>query len=729
MDKRTLNTAILSVLIFTFILWINNSVPFIQAPSFGLILWESGFAQSIANHSLLFPFATDFGLPEPAPIAFGLPAVWPMSVFIRLGFAPVDAYTLVNACWLGVAFWGTYSLCRWWKVPSYLAGLGAAVWLSLPMVWAHQHGYGALALGFALLPTYFYIAVRFFDLSCMPISWYALFYPAATIVALFMDGYSFVMFAVASSGIACLAFVRHRLNRQILFRFSWHFVSFGAAYALYKIYVGAMPLPHFPQAVFHAWGLDLRFWLIPQEGLLWFADMLGISEVRNTQHYWGDASIQWSYYLPLVFSGAWAFWKNRRRHMAFLLGLLAVFSFWMSLGPVLKINDLQIGASIIPPVTVDGYCPTGNYFFSSMPGFATMRAAYRWGALCAMALWGLLILEIGRCQRRKLSTCLLLILIIFSLPSSLGKSGLSLRTSMLNFDHDIIPLCQEHIQSNERIAVIPRYNDFVVNYIAARTPFKTYNIGGDKNISFASEHWPEALRSLPPSHFYSNRILYLFANKEADAVLIPFFYTVNMSWPLQEKDWYADRNRWVDSMRTLVHEGYVYIEETPYFAVVRPSYSFSSKDYTEIYAKIMQENFSFPVVPDTQQQIVGIFLTGWHNSEGTHIWSEKIAVLRLPKKDKSCGIRLTFSVYDASPEHPKAVNFLVGKGEAAIHRELILRDQDIHEIDLKISSSEKKSFVEIYIDVPEAISPLKKKESNDSRILGISLRKIEAISQ
>ena len=86
-------------------------------------------------------------------------------------------------------------------------------------------------------------------------------------------------------------------------------------------------------------------------------------------------------------------------------------------------------------------------------------------------------------------------------------------------------------------------------------------------------------------------------------------------------------------------------------------------------------------------------------------------------------------MYDASPEHPKAVNFLVGKGEAAIHRELILRDQDIHEIDLKISSSEKKSFVEIYIDVPEAISPLKKKESNDSRILGISLRKIEAISQ
>mgnify|MGYP007081851414 FL=1 len=686
MLKKTWNTVILLVILFTFILWINNSFPFIQAPSFGLILWESGFAQSIANHSLLFPFATDFGLPEPAPIAFGLPAVWPMSIFIRLGFAPVDAYTLINACWLGVAFFGSYSLCRFWKVPSYLAGLGATVWLSLPMIWAHQNGYGALALGFALLPTYFYLAVHFFDLSHRLISWYTLFYLIAAIVALFMDGYSFVMFAVASSGVACLAVVRNSIDKQVSFRLFWHLFSFGAAYTLYKIYIGAMPLPHFPQTVFHAWGLDLRFWLIPQKGLLWFADMLGISEVRNEQCYWGDVSIQWSYYLPLVFAGAWAFWKNQHRYMVFFLGLLAVFAFWMSLGPVIKINDLQTGASIIPPDTVEGYWPTGNYSLSGIPGFATMRAAYRWGVLCAMALWGLLMLEIGRYQRRKLSAVLLLILIILSLPSSLGKSGLSLRMSMLKFDQDIIPLCQEHIQSNERIALIPRYNDFAVNYMAARTPFQTYNIGGDKNIDLASEHWPETLRSLPPTHFYFNRILDLFANKEADAVLIPFFYTVNMSWPLQENDWYIDRDKWINSMKNLVHEGYVWMEETPYFAIVRPSPSFESRDYTEIYAKSMQGNFSFPVVPDAQQQLVDIFLTGWHNSEGTHIWSGKTAKLRLPQNAPLRGLRLTFSVYDASLKHPKAVNFIVGGRKAATRHEFIIRDQGIHEVDLKIYS-------------------------------------------
>lgn len=125
--------------------------------------------------------------------------------------------------------------------------------------------------------------------------------------------------------------------------------------------------------------------------------------------------------------------------------------------------------------------------------------------------------------------------------------------------------------------------------------------------------------------------------------------------------------------------------------------------------KSIQENFSFPVVPDIEQQIEGIFPSGWYGSEGTHIWSGKTAELRLPQKAVSRRLRLTFSVYDASPNHPKSVNFIVEKGGATIHRELIIRDQDIHEVDLKILSSEREPFIEVHIEVPEAVSPLERK--------------------
>ena len=65
----------------------------------------------------------------------------------------------------------------------------------MPVVWYH-HGYSMLALGIALLPFYFYCSVRVLD-HPRSIANFILF-QFACLVAVFMDGYTYMMFAVAT---------------------------------------------------------------------------------------------------------------------------------------------------------------------------------------------------------------------------------------------------------------------------------------------------------------------------------------------------------------------------------------------------------------------------------------------------------------------------------------------------------------------------------------------------
>lgn len=51
---------------------VYGAVPFVALPTLGQALWVSSFAQSFANSGWPSIFAHNFGLPAPAPIAFGL---------------------------------------------------------------------------------------------------------------------------------------------------------------------------------------------------------------------------------------------------------------------------------------------------------------------------------------------------------------------------------------------------------------------------------------------------------------------------------------------------------------------------------------------------------------------------------------------------------------------------------------------------------------------------------
>ena len=194
-----------SVFLLGIVLVVNGAIPWMLSPTFGLAIWALGFAKSFANAPLISIFASNIGAPEPAAIAFGLAAALPMALLLKLGMLPVNAYAFTFAAWLLVAFWGAYRLSRTLGASDVISLLCSVLWLTTPIVSGHQH-YCMVALGMALLPFYVYAAwgiiwdVQLKARDCAP-------FLAACVVAVFMDGYSYLMFACACAGLFAVAAV------------------------------------------------------------------------------------------------------------------------------------------------------------------------------------------------------------------------------------------------------------------------------------------------------------------------------------------------------------------------------------------------------------------------------------------------------------------------------------------------------------------------------------------
>src|SRR3546814_12682441 len=69
----------------------------------------------------------------------------------------------------------------------------------------------------------------------------------------------------------------------------------------------------------------------------------------------------------------------------------------------------------------------------------------------------------------------------------------------LQIDEELVSQLHQNIGSGETVAFIPWGNDFIANYLAPKVGFRTFNIGGDKNLSAAQTEWPSPMRALGPS--------------------------------------------------------------------------------------------------------------------------------------------------------------------------------------------------------------------------------------
>jgi len=294
-----------------FTLLVHGAIPFLAVPTVGQAVWTTGFSASFINRSLLTIQARNFGGPAPARISFGLAGAYPAALLIAAGLHPVDAYSAMAALWLTVALSGAWGISRSFGLSVPTAILTALAWMMLPIVWGHS-GYSMVSFGFALLPFYFWNALRFLRVICDPASGrFREFCGAGAntsvcVLAAFMDGYTFMIFAIGSLVMAAWASVSFIDLRKRLVKFAVpvHVGGLFLSYAMYATYVGRLEFAPSPLDAFRGWGVDLAYVSIPTRGVLWLFDVLGWSVNRSDYELFGDESVwRTTFSLPLIAAG------------------------------------------------------------------------------------------------------------------------------------------------------------------------------------------------------------------------------------------------------------------------------------------------------------------------------------------------------------------------------------------------------------------------------------------
>lgn len=563
------SVALLGVVAFALTLLVNGAIPGLMAPTTGQAIWTLGFAQSFANGSSIF--ATNFGYPEPAAMAFGLMGALPAAVFLKIGLPPADAYSLTFALWLAVAFYGTYRFVQMLGGKPGASLVLTLLWSSLPVIWLHA-SYSMVSLGMVLLPFYFLATLQFLNESHR---WpRAIMLAAACIISVFMDGYTFMMFAVGSGVIIGLAFIQGPDRRRLLRCLPIFACAFGIAYLLYASYMGRTKFAGTYLEIFRAYGANIEFLLIPTRRISFFADLIGLSTSRDSSNYFGDASVfRTSFSLPLIVAAIYALVATRLRSNPMLVFLaVALVGFYLCLGPSFKLNVLRLDP-IRPDLMAAEFAPwpTGTAWLTFLPGFDSMRASYRWVALGLFGAWVMLATHVA--SRRAQSGITLLIvgmILVFNVPAP-GIIASYLNSRQMIRDIDAYVESQRPMfRDGEVVAFAPYNNDFFVNYMASRLNLRSYNIGGDKNLEAARASWPATMLALEfdqAGEDFEKKVIALLQSRDADVVVIPY---MSLLWAAHT--WPAPREKYeamIPYVERLKASQIVDVVETTNFAYVR----------------------------------------------------------------------------------------------------------------------------------------------------------------
>ena len=751
---------VLAGLALTLALSVHGAIPFLSMPTLGQAVWLSSFAQSFANQGLFALHAANMGQPAVASIAFGLTGAYPEGLLIRIGLRPADAYTLMTAGWLCVAFVGALRFALRLGAGARASIVLAALWLCSPIVWGHVD-YSMLSIGIALLPTYFWALFALLQAERAGSRRFVsavLAFALAAVIAIFTDGYTFMMFALGSAVLYAWTLARQRERRRYLLSACAPALgaSFVIAYVLYAAYIGRGEFAPEPLAMFRAWGVDVGYLLIPTQRVHWLLDLLHLSVLRQESNQWGNAT-NWAttFLLPSLLLGGVAWWKLRRQSMwSGGVLLVALFGLYMALGPSLKVfsvrADPQRDAAAMQ--AADAGPATGNAWISGhVPGFRSMRASYRWIALSSLGLWWLAALlaakmEQGGRERAFLMLAALVLLLYLPHPSR-AIDALAYRAQFKQIDHDLGDELATAIHHHELVAFLPYRNDFLAGYVAARDDFRTYNIGGDKNLAYARASWPRNLRSFEMGVVdagFVERVAGLLAAKEADAVVLPYFDSLWGShyWPCERllsvkvtpdlrrrakdaswlcpDEWKVQLRPTVQALRQLPQ---LKVEEHPLFVVVRLASS-AQAVAPAIEAGAVRYPVAIEVGNPALPQLLG---PGWHEPEVGHVWSKTDARLQLPRpescKDDSCMLVLGMTAFNASAGHAVEVRTTLGERTACF----AFKDAQMRQIALKAGAGTQP--LQLALRVPGAVSPAEAGKGADQRVLGVALITVDLSSR
>jgi hypothetical protein len=534
-------------------------IPFISVAYPGEIVWISGFAQSFINQGWGSLKAVNFGIPAPAPLPFGLAsALLQGAIMYSFKLHAWDAYAWAAIFWLFLALLGGAGLAQLLGASSASVPLLSLMYLTLPIIWWHA-AFSILSFGFALLPLYLFSAFRLIfqfwdeDRSVQSRAVDVLLFLATGFLSVFIDGYTYVMFFVGTTVVYVTALAQDRILRIRLLVVTLPIIGFTffASYRAYTSYLGVNQFHHESVDFFRAWGADIVMMLIPSAGVSWLCDSLHLSAPRTDQQFFGDASV-WmtTFSAPFLIIGIIGFLKMRRHPFALPSLLVFLCGFYFALGPSLKVNSVRpTTAEKMRPAPPNGrlmpkslaLIPTGSSLFDKdIPGFNSMRATYRWSGLMFVGLYGLAVLlskGLAEEKRRLIASglpCVIILLNMPNLPQRLAN-GIYYRASMEQMASDLNTL-DSQIGPGHRVVFYPLGNDFIVNYLAARGRYYTYNTGGDKNLDVASRSWPASVLnffSAPPDENLDREIAKLLLSGDADAVVLPYFdKLINASeWP------------------------------------------------------------------------------------------------------------------------------------------------------------------------------------------------------
>jgi hypothetical protein len=755
--------ALLIGLLWTWL--VNGSVPGYGTPTLGQAASMLGYAQAFADQHWYSLHAYAFGYPVPASLATGLPLASVTSWFLRAGLLPPDAYSASVACWLGVAYFGAWGMARTLGVRSWLAAFAAAAWTTMPMIWAHE-GYSSLALGLALLPAYLRAGFALYPIA--PIDGHtsraaiAVAFFVACTIALFMDGYTFVMFAVASGALVAYHVVSPSSRRwAITYALPVSALGFVGAYLCYGAFMGRSSFDPASLDFFRGWGLDLAFLGKPSSGDLWFWDALGWTAERNESSFYGDASV-WTttFALPLGALGIACFISGVRKNpRVWLFVGIAAFGLYLALGPTLK-WDVRKPAGFtgqgMPAQVSD--VSTGNAFLSTrLPGFKSMRAAYRWEALFLLGMWGLVAMRAGRsgATRRWGWAGIYLLIIIAGAPHLLVAWGdyRAFHRDFGRIDKALgVPLAAR-LTPGSKVFIVPYGNDVMANYLAPRLHVTTYNIGGDKQVEIAHHAWPLSLRSFSMGKIDVNDVPAIrdaLLADDVDAVVIPYFSTLYAAhvWPcLSEAEGYSSgtlalfeprtdfrcpgqlRLAYAPVIEALRAEKSLALDEQPLFVVVRLLPRYRGEEGRKRLAREHIEAVNLPL--DVRADPVGADLLldrGWYPREVANRWSGANAHLQLPVpvgcRQTPCVARLTVTAFAASLRRPVSVRLSAHSEAAPVTSSgEVFTDDMAHVVSVLLPAGEH--VVSLELAVPEARSPATLGISSDSRVLGVSLSRVE----
>ncbi|RWG80127.1 MAG: hypothetical protein EOQ69_22525 [Mesorhizobium sp.] len=489
----------------------------------------TGFAQSFARDNSLY--AHNFGLPDPAAMAFGVSIALPQAVLIDLGINPTTAYVIIVAAWLAVGYWSAYQFARWLGAGRPASVMSALVWCTLPVIWVHQD-YSAAASGMVILPLTMLFAFRIIHGDTRLVTCAS--FVGACWIAVFMDGYTFMMLAVASALALVLEGIHDRKDwHQIIPRLLAIGLGLGTAYVAYALYEGRADFGGYPIEFFRAYGANIEFFFTPTKGLMSLTDLIGWGKDRAASMYFGDPSVyQATFAGALIGVALFAFATGRAKpeHRT-LLALIALFAFWMALGPTVKLfTHRPPGLDNMMP---DGYgwFPTGNNWLMNLPGFQSMRASYRWSALALFGCWALVVSMVasGRLSIRARAG-LLIALFAFNIPSPTQFASYKASKDSVDAMMAEMSSWRSDFHSGEMVAFLPYGNDFLANVAANELDIRTYNIGGDKNQLMAQRSWPDEMSAFQfgqQGPDFAKNVQALLESGKVDAVVFPY---VDMLW-------------------------------------------------------------------------------------------------------------------------------------------------------------------------------------------------------